>query len=131
MKSLAAIVATVLITASLTQIATAAPPAPTNPTPTRLEGYCNENGGTYSPPNASGYYACIFPDGTVVACGGSISGCSTITASTGLPGGKVPVEFINVSLQMQTLSDLTTLSTQLDGIETKIDTILQNCPFVP
>lgn len=37
---------------------------------TQEEGRCNEKGGTFSPTNKSGVYACINPDGSGIVCGG-------------------------------------------------------------
>ncbi len=107
----------------------AAPTLVSNPTPTRLEGWCNNNGGTYSPPNSSGYYACIFPDGTVVACGGSISGCDTITPAF-LPPTKLPMDIINVSLQLKTSSKVDSLAEKVDDLTELVELIYdQQCPI--
>jgi hypothetical protein len=57
-------------------VADAAPKMPPNPSSTQLEGICNEHGGLYSPPNINGVYWCLFPDGTLVACGGLIPYCT-------------------------------------------------------
>jgi hypothetical protein len=56
-------------------IASAIPPIVPNPNRDQLEGYCNENGGIFFPPSANGVYACLLPDGTLIACGGSIPIC--------------------------------------------------------
>ncbi len=108
-----------LLTISVSQ---AAPPLPSGSnSPSQIEGYCFENGGTYSPPNESGYYACIFPDGTVVACGGSISGCSVIQASAGLPPIKLPLSLVQITLQVQTKTQLELLQDKMDLLEVMVE----------
>ncbi len=40
--------------------------------PATVKALCDAAGGTYFPPSDLGVYGCLFPDGTVLVCGGSI-----------------------------------------------------------
>lgn len=107
---------------SAAQLTWAVPPLPDRPTTTRLEGWCGENGGTYWPPGPeSSTYGCILPDGSVVVCGGSLTGCDVIEASAGLPPSKLPLEGVNVTLQVQTQTQLSELQEKLGSLETMVE----------
>jgi Spy/CpxP family protein refolding chaperone len=80
--------------------AEARPPIPFNPSPDKLEGYCYENGGLYSPPNVNGVYYCLLPDGTLIGCGGSIPICTQSFIHEGDKGLGLPI------FQVQTLQNL-------------------------
>jgi len=41
----------------------------------KVEGKCNEAGGTYWGTSASGSYGCLNPDGSGIVCGGAKPGC--------------------------------------------------------
>ena len=88
-------------------------------TATQLEGYCTEKGGLYSPPNQSGVYFCLLPDGTLISCGGSVPGCTA--SSTAGPGG--------LSLRDQiAIAGLAVaeIEQKLNEFDTKLDTILES-----
>jgi len=106
-----------------TQVAQAAPPLPSgSPSPTKIEGYCGENGGTYWPPGPeSSTYGCILPDGSVIVCGGSLSGCDTIPASAGLPPTKLPLPVIGVVLQIQTKAQQESLRDKMDLLQLTVE----------
>lgn len=106
-----------------TQVAQAVPPLPAgNPSPTKIEGYCTENGGTYWPPGPeSTTYGCILPDGSVIACGGAITSCSTIPAAAGLPPSKLPLAIVNLKLQIQTRGELKLLQDKMDLLQVSVD----------
>ena len=109
-----------LSTAPASQAAPTLPSGP--PSPTKIEGYCGENGGTYWPPSAeSSTYGCILPDGTVIACGGSVSGCSTIPAASGLPPTKLSLDVVNLKLQMDTKAEQDLIQDKLDLLELMVD----------
>ncbi|RPH93784.1 MAG: hypothetical protein EHM68_15165 [Lysobacterales bacterium] len=99
----------------------AAPPLPSGTSsPTKIEGYCGENGGTYWPPGPeSSTYGCILPDGSVVVCGGSLSGCDTISKAAALPP-RLPLAGINLTLQLKGESKLDSMDNKLDSLETMI-----------
>ena len=109
-----------LLTVSVSQ---AAPPLPSGPpSTTKIEGYCNENGGTYWPPSAeSSTYGCILPDGTVIACGGAITSCSTIEASAGLPPTKLPLGIVNLKLQIDTRAEQELLQDKMDLLQLTVE----------
>ena len=77
-------------------------------TETQLEGYCNEHGGVFFPSDTgtgAGVYACLLPDGTLIACGGAVKGC---TATQSLPPtgplGLIGLANINIIRNLQTLA---------------------------
>ncbi|HXH24023.1 MAG TPA: hypothetical protein VNI78_02165 [Vicinamibacterales bacterium] len=124
---------TLVVTIGAVRISEAAPPLPSGkPNPDKIEGWCQEHGGTYSPPNESGYYACILPDGTVVACGGRISGCDVISAKVGLVDvPELPVNLINTVIGTTTKEDLSELSEKVAAVQQKVDAIYSACyPFL-
>jgi hypothetical protein len=85
--------------------------------PTKIEGYCGENGGTYWPPGPeSSTYGCILPDGSVVVCGGSLSGCDVIAKAAVLPP-KLPLDAINLTMQVKSESKVDALDGKLDVLE--------------
>jgi hypothetical protein len=88
-------------------------------TSTQLEGYCGEKGGLYSPPNNSGVYYCLLPDGTLISCGGSIPGCTASSAAG--PG--------TLSLRDQlgiAGFEVGAIEQKLNEFDTKLDAILQS-----
>jgi len=119
------------LTTSLVALATlfaatasqAAPPLPSGPpNPDKIEGYCGENGGTYWPPGPeSSTYGCILPDGSIIICGGSLPGCDTIEASTGLPPSKLPLALIGTVLDVQTKTELDDMNSKLDLLGVMVD----------
>jgi hypothetical protein len=104
-------------------VALAVPSLPSGPpSPSKIEGYCGEQGGTYWPPGPeSSTYGCILPDGSVVACGGIIKGCSTIDAAVGLPPYKLPLSVIDLKLGIQTQTKQDEMNSKLDLLELMID----------
>lgn len=110
-----------LVLLSGASFAHAAPPLPSgSPSPTKIEGYCGQNGGTYWPPGPeSSTYGCILPDGSVVVCGGSLSGCDTISKAGGLPP-KLPLAGINMTLQLKGESRMDSMGSKLDLLELMI-----------
>ena len=100
----------------------AAPPLPSGPpSPTKIEGYCNEHGGTYWPAGPeSSTYGCILPDGSVIVCGGSLGGCDTIEASAQLPP-KLSLDAINLKIGLETETKQVEISDKLDLLELMID----------
>ena len=99
----------------------AAPPLPSgSSSPTKIEGYCGEHGGTYRPPGPeSSTYGCYLPDGSVVVCGGSLSGCDVIEKAAVLPP-KLPLDAINLTLQVKGESKLDSMDDKLDSLGTLI-----------
>lgn len=51
-----------------------------------VEGKCNEKGGVFFPPGR--FYACLYPDGSGIVCGGAKKGCDTWPANP--PPGSLP-----------------------------------------
>lgn len=98
-----------------------APPLPSgSSSPTKIEGYCGEHGGTYWPPGPeSSTYGCILPDGSVVVCGGSLTGCDVIEKAAVLPP-KLPLDAINLTLQVKSESKLDLVDQKLGLLETMI-----------
>ena len=109
-----------LFTVSVSQ---AAPPLPSGPpSPTKIEGYCGEHGGTYWPTGPeSSTYGCILPDGSVIVCGGSLRGCDTIEASAGLPPRKLTLDVVNLKIGLETETKQVEISDKLDLLELMID----------
>jgi hypothetical protein len=99
----------------------AAPPLPSGTsTPTKIEGYCGEHGGTYWPPGAeSSTYGCILPDGSVVVCGGSLAGCDVIEKAAVLPP-KLPLAGISLTMQVKGESKLDLMQDKLESLEDMI-----------
>jgi hypothetical protein len=119
MKSKSVVVSLFTIFLLLTiSVSKAAPSLPSGSnSPSQIEGYCFENGGTYWPPGPeSSTYGCILPDGSVVVCGGSLPGCEVLEASAPLPPTKLPLAGINLTIGVQT-------KTQLESLQDKIDLI--------
>jgi hypothetical protein len=69
-----------LLCLSVAQVAGAMPPLPAGPlTEDKLRGWCNEHGGAFfgkDVPTNGNVYACLLPDGTLIACGGVIPMCT-------------------------------------------------------
>ena len=101
-----------------TSYAHAAPPLPSGPSsPNKIEGYCGEHGGTYSPPGPeSSTYGCILPDGSVIVCGGSLPGCDVIEKAAPLPP-KLSLAGINLTLQVKGESKMDSMDGKLDLLE--------------
>lgn len=108
-------VVSVFILLLVVQLANALPKLPNaNPTATQLEGYCNENGGVWFAPSASGVYACLLPDGTLIACGGVIPIC---TQSRTLGDGHLlGITSIILSMQLEIAKKVDDLASQVGGL---------------
>jgi hypothetical protein len=66
-------------------------------------------------------YGCILPDGTIIVCGGSISGCSTIEASAGLPPTKLPRSIVGLKLQIDSKAEQQLLNDKMDLLQLTVD----------
>jgi len=109
-----------VFTASVSLAVPTLPSGP--PSPSKIEGYCNEHGGTYWPPGGeSSTYGCILPDGSVIACGGGITSCSTIPASSGLPPTRLPLSVVNLKLQVDSKAQQDLLQDKMDLLELMVD----------
>lgn len=81
-------------------------------TPTQLEGYCNENGGTYFPPGVGGAYCCLLPD-KLICCGGSIPICTQSLTT----GGAHIFDTLILQTQLNIQTKLNDISTQLNTLQ--------------
>jgi hypothetical protein len=98
-------------------------------TPTQLEGYCNEKGGVYFAPSAAGVYACLLPDGTLIACGGSSPGPSCSATRTSGPGrlslrDQIALGTLSDLIMQQTLDVLTERVEQLNDAVNSLGGVL-------
>jgi hypothetical protein len=93
-----------------------------NPTPTQLEGYCNEHGGIYFPPGVGGAYACLLPDGTLIACGGLIPWC---TQSFQVSEDEFTKFNSTIGAIDQLVTSIKTLEERLKNLETRATRIEQ------
>lgn len=100
----------------------AAPPLPSGgASPTKIEGYCNEHGGTYMPPGPeTSTYGCILPDGTIINCGGRISGCSVIEPTALLPTGELPLSIVNLKLAIDSKEEQRVIRGKLELLDLMI-----------
>jgi hypothetical protein len=88
---------------------------PRSTTQNGIEGFCNEHGGAYWPPNRNGVYGCIYDD-HVIVCGGALPGCNdiplvlkgrlTFEAVEVITGALIQKKLDNLTKQVQTLTDL-------------------------
>jgi hypothetical protein len=121
--TIAVAVGSALVLLSTAQVAYAVPRMP-NPNPNRdqLEGYCNENGGIFFPPGVGGAYACLLPDGTLIACGGLIPWC---TQSFQVPEDKLSDFRSTIGAIDQLVSTIKTLEQRLENLEIRATKIEQ------
>jgi hypothetical protein len=110
-KKIAVAVVSVFMLLSVVQVASAI----SDFTPDALEGYCNENGGTYFPPGTGGAYCCLLSD-KLICCGGSIPIC---TQSLKTPGGQMSIsESLILSMQTSIVTKLNDITVQLNNLQT-------------
>lgn len=111
----------------------AAPSLPDSTGPDAIQGWCNENGGVYSPPSTGGVYVCLLPDGEVVVCSGNGTPeriCTLSTRTVDLPP-RVPRGSLDMMLAVQTSNEVALMKQKIQSIEEKVDLLItQQCPIL-
>lgn len=83
----------------------------------QLEGWCGQNGGIFFPPGTGGAYACLLPDGSLVACGGTIPICTQSRIVSEAPVWDLASI---IAMQERLLATIRTLEERVGALEERL-----------
>jgi|SRR5579862_2014550 len=96
---------------------------PKSTTKDAVEGDCNDKGGVFT--DSNGVYACLYPDGSFIICGGGVAACTTSAIQTGgVPGpANLPPDILNFVNTAHMEYQLDNLTSQVNSLQNQINTL--------